>query len=66
MTCSASDQVGLQQGLGGALHRYARKPAHLAELVRECSQLLVVSGTHGPSLRSAQAEIVTTSTVNER
>ena len=26
-------QVGLQQGLGRALHRNARQPAHLAELV---------------------------------
>ena len=40
-------QVGLQQGLGRALHGNTGQSAHLAEAVGEGFKLLVVRGTHG-------------------
>ena len=45
-------QVGLQQGLSGPLHGRAGQAAHLAELFGQGSQLLVVRGSHAPSLRA--------------
>jgi hypothetical protein len=44
-------QIGLKKGLRRTLHGCARQPAHLAELVCQCIQLLVVRGSHAPSLR---------------
>ncbi len=49
-------QIGLQQGLRGAFHGNARQPAHLAELVCQGIQLLVVRGSHVPSLRGTSAK----------
>ena len=45
-------QIGLKQGLRRALHRNTRQPAHLAELICQGIQLLVVRGSHEPSLRA--------------
>ena len=39
-------QIGLQQGLGRALHGNAGQSAHLAQAVGEAIKLLVVRGTH--------------------
>ena len=47
-------QVGLQQGLGSALHGDPRHSAHLGELVGQRVKLLVVRGTHDLSVRPSR------------
>jgi hypothetical protein len=48
-------KVGLQQRLRGALHRDAGQAAHLTQLCGEGSELLVIGGTHRPSLSLTSA-----------
>jgi hypothetical protein len=46
------NQIGLQKCLCCALHGNTGKPTHLSELFGELRELLVVRGTHVPSVRS--------------
>ncbi len=46
ITCSAKHQIGLQQSLGCPLHGDTRQPAHLAELLGQFRELLMVGGSH--------------------